>query len=251
MQPASAMRCSICCRMGEREKNPEKKPKPYFPMFVDLSEKQILCIGGGTIATRRIRTLTRFTDHLIVLAPEICEEMKELLEQFPITWIRRKLEVEEMFEFEREIHKKTDIAEGEFSEEQEENLYKQVEVNLAENAEYGKMFAPDKVEKISAEEFNDENEDVIEQMIHSSYIVLAATDDHELNHAVVKACKKRGILVNTCDDKSQCDYYFPAVTEVDGVIIGLNSGGKDPQKVSRVRQQIEKMKEQDRSVDPE
>ena len=164
-------------------------------MFVDLSEKQILCIGGGTIAARRIQTLTKFTDHLIVLAPEICEELGELLDQFPITWIRRKLNPEDMIVFERGVTEEEDAA---------------------------------KIESIE------------EPAFHNSYMVLAATDDHELNHAVVKACKKRGILVNTCDDKSQCDYYFPAVTEVDGVMIGLNSGGKDPKKVSRVRQQIEK-----------
>lgn len=187
MQPVSAMRCSICCKM--------EKQKPYFPMFVDLSEKQILCIGGGTIAARRIQTLTKFTDHLIVLAPEICEELGELLDQFPITWIRRKLNPEDMIVFERGVSEEEDAA---------------------------------KIESIE------------EPAFHNSYMVLAATDDHELNHAVVKACKKRGILVNTCDDKSQCDYYFPAVTEVDGVMIGLNSGGKDPKKVSRVRQQIEK-----------
>ena len=187
MQPVSAMRCSICCKM--------EKQKPYFPMFVDLSEKQILCIGGGTIAARRIQTLTKFTDHLIVLAPEICEERGELLDQFPITWIRRKLKPEDMIVFERGVSEEEDAA---------------------------------KIESIE------------EPAFHNSYMVLAATDDHELNHAVVKACKKRGILVNTCDDKSQCDYYFPAVTEVDGVMIGLNSGGKDPKKVSRVRQQIEK-----------
>lgn len=187
MQPVSAMRCSICCKM--------EKQKPYFPMFVDLSEKQILCIGGGTIAARRIQTLTKFTDHLIVLAPEICEELGELLDQFPITWIRRKLKPEDMIVFERGVSEEEDAA---------------------------------KIESIE------------EPAFHNSYMVLAATDDHELNHAVVKACKKRGILVNTCDDKSQCDYYFPAVTEVDGVMIGLNSGGKDPKKVSRVRQQIEK-----------
>lgn len=74
------------------------------------------------------------------------------------------------------------------------------------------------------------------------YMVLVATNDHELNHAIVKACKKRGVLVNTCDDKSQCDFYFPAVTEVDGIVIGLNSGGKDPKKVREVRKKIEKMK---------
>ena len=29
----------------------------YFPMFVDISTKMILVIGGGKIAARRVRTL--------------------------------------------------------------------------------------------------------------------------------------------------------------------------------------------------
>ena len=175
----------------------EKKQKPYFPMFVDLSEKQILCIGGGTIAARRIRTLTKFTDHLIVMAPEICEEMRELLRQFPIMWIQKKLKAEEVIAIGNVIHEKS------------------AEINACEKMDLN---------------FQD------------IYMVLAATNDHELNHAIVKACKKRGVLVNTCDDKSQCNFYFPAVTEVDGIVIGLNSGGKDPKKVREVRKKIEKMK---------
>ena len=205
----------------------EKKQKPYFPMFVDLSEKQILCIGGGTIAARRIQTLTKFTAHLIVMAPEICEEMRELLEQFSITWVQKKLKVEEVI-----------AVMGVVPEEKD-----------AENAERCMKLAPDDVEDISAEKYESETLDVIEQLLYNSYMVLAATDDHELNHAIVKACKKRGILVNTCDDKSQCDYYFPAVTEVDGVVIGLNSSGKDPKKVSQVRQKIETMNESDKCAD--
>ena len=47
------------------------KKKPYFPMFVDLSDKKVLVFGAGTIAKRRIRSLSAFTDHLTVIAPEV------------------------------------------------------------------------------------------------------------------------------------------------------------------------------------
>ena len=53
----------------------------YFPMFVDISEKQVLVIGGGRIAARRVRTLLRFTGHIVVAAPEIGEEMRALFEE--------------------------------------------------------------------------------------------------------------------------------------------------------------------------
>ena len=31
------------------------KNKRYFPLYVDLSDKNIVVVGGGTIATRRVK----------------------------------------------------------------------------------------------------------------------------------------------------------------------------------------------------
>ena len=53
----------------------------YFPMFVDISTKRILVIGGGKIAARRGRTLLKFAEHIEVTAPEICDEMKDILKE--------------------------------------------------------------------------------------------------------------------------------------------------------------------------
>jgi len=50
--------------------------KPYFPIFVDLSNKKILVIGGGRIAARRVKTLLDFAGQIIVVAPEISEEIR-------------------------------------------------------------------------------------------------------------------------------------------------------------------------------
>ena len=44
--------------------------RPYFPLFVDLSEKKVLVVGGGKVAKRRIGTLTAFTGDLTVITPE-------------------------------------------------------------------------------------------------------------------------------------------------------------------------------------
>ncbi|MFR2785812.1 MAG: NAD(P)-dependent oxidoreductase, partial [Blautia caecimuris] len=32
------------------------KTKRYFPMFIDLSDKNVVVVGGGNIATRRVKT---------------------------------------------------------------------------------------------------------------------------------------------------------------------------------------------------
>ncbi len=54
------------------------KNKRYFPMFVDLSDKNIVVIGGGNIATRRVKTLLQFTRNVTAIAPAMTPELMEL-----------------------------------------------------------------------------------------------------------------------------------------------------------------------------
>lgn len=64
--------------------------KPYFPLFVDISEMKIVMVGGGTIAGRRVKTLTQFSSHITVIAPEISEELKQLEQEGKIRCLYRK-----------------------------------------------------------------------------------------------------------------------------------------------------------------
>ncbi len=75
--------------------------KPYFPIFVDLNDKQIVVVGAGTIAKRRIRTLTSFTNHLTVIAPEV---NKELLD----------MEKDGLIRIKRKIYERTDIYDADY-----------------------------------------------------------------------------------------------------------------------------------------
>lgn len=62
--------------------------KPYFPLFVDLSEKNILVAGGGTIATRRVESLLEFAGHITVIAPRATERIIQLSRENKIHWIK-------------------------------------------------------------------------------------------------------------------------------------------------------------------
>ena len=44
---------------------------PKFPLFVDLTGKKVVLVGGGTIAARRIATLRLFGCEIEVVAPEL------------------------------------------------------------------------------------------------------------------------------------------------------------------------------------
>ena len=52
-----------------RQEIGQKAPK--FPLFVDLTGKKVVLVGGGTIASRRIATLRLFGCEIEVIAPEL------------------------------------------------------------------------------------------------------------------------------------------------------------------------------------
>ena len=54
-------------------------------MFIDLTGKNIMVAGGGTIALRRVRTLLKFGADIHVIAPELCEELVQMEEEGKIT----------------------------------------------------------------------------------------------------------------------------------------------------------------------
>lgn len=49
----------------------------YFPIFIDIKDKTCLVIGGGRIATRKIKTLLSYEAKIKVIAPQICDEIKQ------------------------------------------------------------------------------------------------------------------------------------------------------------------------------
>lgn len=66
--------------------------KLYFPIFVDISDKKVVVVGGGAIATRRIRALLPFTSNLFVVAPRVTREIKHFSEEGQIHLYRRNYE---------------------------------------------------------------------------------------------------------------------------------------------------------------
>ena len=70
--------------------------KPFFPLYVDLSDKDILFVGGGSIAARRIGVLQPFVEEITVVAPEAEGSILELTESGFVNWIMREFEEEDL-----------------------------------------------------------------------------------------------------------------------------------------------------------
>jgi len=64
--------------------------------------------------------------------------------------------------------------------------------------------------------------------IGDSVLVIAATDDHKLNHEIARACYERGIPVNAVDQPEDCSFIFPAYLKQGEVVAAFSSGGSSP-----------------------
>ena len=64
--------------------------KPYFPLFIDISQKSIVVVGGGRIAERRVKTLLQFAEDIQVISPKLTEELRRLAESRRIEWIQKR-----------------------------------------------------------------------------------------------------------------------------------------------------------------
>jgi len=61
-----------------------------------------------------------------------------------------------------------------------------------------------------------------------AFLVFAATDDSEINSAVARQCRKRGIPANVADAPEACDFMVPACVRRGGLSIAVSSGGASP-----------------------
>ena len=69
-------------------------------------------------------------------------------------------------------------------------------------------------------------------------MVLAATDDREVNHGVFLEARREKILVNISDCKEECSFYFPSVIKDGEIVIGVTSGGADHKKTKQTADRI-------------
>lgn len=149
--------------------------KNFFPIFVDLYDKNILIIGAGKVAFRKISTLLETGAYITVFAKQIKEkEITKLLFDKPNIQL----------------------------------IMKEVDENS------------------------------LDEIITNKYIlVIAGTDDKELNSAIVKCCNKKNILVNNITSTDDMSARFCSVIDEKDYSIGISAKG-DPKKSLALKEKI-------------
>lgn len=76
-------------------------------------------------------------------------------------------------------------------------------------------------------------------MLDHVVLVIAATDDRELNRQVFDAANARHRLVNVVDDQPLCSFIFPSIVDRSPLLIAISSGGNAPVLARLLREKIE------------
>lgn len=71
-------------------------------------------------------------------------------------------------------------------------------------------------------------------------LVIAATDDAQVNRGVAAEARKRGILVNVVDAPRLSSFIVPSVVRRGNLQVAISTGGRSPALAKRLREELER-----------
>jgi precorrin-2 dehydrogenase / sirohydrochlorin ferrochelatase len=150
----------------DRESLNEGENAVLYPIFLDLSGRRCVVVGGGEVANRKTRKLLQARARVVVISPEIQPELESVAV---------------------EIHRRP-YSEGD---------------------------------------------------LEGAYLAFAATNVREVNAAVAREAKERGVPVNVADRPSEGDFALPSTLRRGRLQVAVSTGGASPTLARRIRGELE------------
>lgn len=66
-----------------------KKKYPYYPIYLDIEERNVLIIGGGNVCARKAETMLKYGGRVTIVSPEFTDEIEQWARDGALV-IRRK-----------------------------------------------------------------------------------------------------------------------------------------------------------------
>ena len=179
----------------------------YFPIFFNLKGKKILIVGAGAIALRRIEALLPFEPEIVVAAPDCKIEIEQYRDAGQLTFWQ--------LEYESNLLKKNAVK---------WSAAKTDTICLETGALTLDSVNPNGAGRGQA----------------GYFMIIAATNCPELNRQICDDGRNAGAFVNIASDKSQCDFYFPAIVRQGEIVAGVCASGKNHSLVRKVAADMRK-----------
>ena len=142
----------------------------FFPIFMELGDRDCLVVGGGKVAARKVALLVRAGAKVEVVSPVLCDELAKL------------------------------VSDGEITH--------------------------------SARHFEDSD-------IDNKTLVIAATDQQDVNRRVSELAHERHLPVNVVDQPALCSFIMPSMIDRSPVQIAISTGGSAPVLARLLRARLE------------
>lgn len=101
------------------------------------------------------------------------------------------------------------------------------------------MIRPETLDFIEDKEVTIINEKYKPVFLKGHQLVIATTDDKEVNKQVSAEARKEGILVNIADTPDLCDFYLGGIVTKGHLKIAISTQGKSPTFAKRMREWLE------------
>ena len=148
----------------------------FFPLFVNVENKEVLIVGGGKIGGRKAQTLREYGANVTVYSEKVTEEA---------------------------------------------------------------ILADENIKVVNKNVLHDETE--IRELVKKYFLVVAATDDTELNDRISHVCMNENILVNNVSSKTEMNAMFTAVVKNDEFQIGIGSYGKSCRRSKALKGKVQEL----------
>ncbi|TLV22009.1 uroporphyrinogen-III C-methyltransferase [Klebsiella indica] len=98
---------------------------------------------------------------------------------------------------------------------------------------------PELAKKVERQEIQWQASAFEEQQLDDVFLVIAATEDDDLNQRVAAAANARYRLVNVVDNQALCSFIFPSIVDRSPLLVAISSSGKAPVLSRILREKIE------------
>ncbi|SHN77769.1 precorrin-2 dehydrogenase/sirohydrochlorin ferrochelatase family protein [Desulfitobacterium chlororespirans] len=68
----------------------------YYPIYVELQNKPVLVVGGGTVALRKVKTLLEHGAVVRIVSPELHPELVELVDDERCLWKKKEYSADDL-----------------------------------------------------------------------------------------------------------------------------------------------------------
>ncbi|WP_018934043.1 precorrin-2 dehydrogenase/sirohydrochlorin ferrochelatase family protein [Gracilibacillus lacisalsi] len=111
----------------------------YLPFFLNLENKQIVIIGGGKVAERRLRRLLPFKENITIISPILTESLHQLIRLHNIHLLQTKCELKHFKQANLIVIATNDVETNQYV---VQNAPSSAWINATHQAEAGNMHFP-------------------------------------------------------------------------------------------------------------